>query len=504
MTEFSSKWSELSNQLKELDGVFGSHANSPTTSYLNESEMDIFGSFPLSSINDDDDALKVVNCTECARPVQKSALQVHLINCAQMKQISQQNTAINTTTKRSKIKKEDTPTRTPTPSAESTHSTNNRKRRLSDVSQQSTTWSASPQKKSRKLDVDKPKNKAANNKDKEKDKEKEKGKKDKDEGPIDLDSQCGVINAKGTPCSRSLTCKTHPMGAKRAVEGRTKPYDVLTYEFELKRKPELAEKPLPKAVTQFEADRAANGRKKTGQSEHTAQTTTSAHAPITPTITPRLQPPHPPPMPPKPTIVEKPVGVTSWDDFSKHDEPSLPASGIELELEVTKIRAATTSHRARPLAAPANRMAGLQKRHKNDDGEELRPHKRKREGILERSLSNLQLENVGENENKDIEMTKSGSYEADKNRIVVYDIDEYQSDNEGVGDNNHADNQPKYKLPKLLSNTHDIMYKSMWQQRKQGEGEKQLVLYKPLHISTQGTQETQGTATDTDAVAMEQ
>ena len=50
-------------------------------------------------------------------------------------------------------------------------------------------------------------------------------------GPVDYDKQCGVINDKGLPCSRSLTCKSHSMGAKRAVQGRSKPYDELLLEW---------------------------------------------------------------------------------------------------------------------------------------------------------------------------------------------------------------------------------------------------------------------------------
>lgn len=50
---------------------------------------------------------------------------------------------------------------------------------------------------------------------------------------VDIDKQCGVplVNnvgeLTGILCSRSLTCKTHSMGAKRAVRGRSRPYDVL-------------------------------------------------------------------------------------------------------------------------------------------------------------------------------------------------------------------------------------------------------------------------------------
>jgi hypothetical protein len=47
-------------------------------------------------------------------------------------------------------------------------------------------------------------------------------------GPLDLDKQCGVISEiNNMPCTRSLTCKTHSMSLKRAVKGRSQPYDVL-------------------------------------------------------------------------------------------------------------------------------------------------------------------------------------------------------------------------------------------------------------------------------------
>ncbi|KAK0549798.1 SAGA complex subunit Sgf73 [Tilletia horrida] len=49
--------------------------------------------------------------------------------------------------------------------------------------------------------------------------------------PLNVDRQCGVVTEKG-PCSRSLTCKSHSMGAKRAVPGRSKPYDELLFEWQ--------------------------------------------------------------------------------------------------------------------------------------------------------------------------------------------------------------------------------------------------------------------------------
>lgn len=60
-------------------------------------------------------------------------------------------------------------------------------------------------------------------------------------GPVDYDKQCGVINDKNLPCSRSLTCKSHSMGAKRAVQGRTRPYDELLLEWNRTNNPNWVE-----------------------------------------------------------------------------------------------------------------------------------------------------------------------------------------------------------------------------------------------------------------------
>ncbi|GFZ51000.1 hypothetical protein JCM24511_08758 [Saitozyma sp. JCM 24511] len=59
--------------------------------------------------------------------------------------------------------------------------------------------------------------------------------------PLDFDRHCGVINDKGLPCSRSLTCKTHTVGAKRAVSGRSRPFDELHLEWQRKHNPNFKE-----------------------------------------------------------------------------------------------------------------------------------------------------------------------------------------------------------------------------------------------------------------------
>ncbi|KAG0290656.1 hypothetical protein BGZ96_005902 [Linnemannia gamsii] len=62
-------------------------------------------------------------------------------------------------------------------------------------------------------------------------------------GPLDLDKQCGVVPSIGAPpCARSLTCKSHSMSSKRAVEGRSRPYDVLLGMYQKKPMPVKDEK----------------------------------------------------------------------------------------------------------------------------------------------------------------------------------------------------------------------------------------------------------------------
>ena len=49
----------------------------------------------------------------------------------------------------------------------------------------------------------------------------------KPKGPVNVETQCGVKLPNGGDCARSLTCKSHSMGAKRSVPGRSLPYDQL-------------------------------------------------------------------------------------------------------------------------------------------------------------------------------------------------------------------------------------------------------------------------------------
>ena len=69
---------------------------------------------------------------------------------------------------------------------------------------------------------------------KKKKKDEPKSKVPKPKGPVDVEKQCGVTLPNGVQCARSLTCKSHSMGAKRAVPGRSLPYDMLLQAYQKK------------------------------------------------------------------------------------------------------------------------------------------------------------------------------------------------------------------------------------------------------------------------------
>lgn len=90
-------------------------------------------------------------------------------------------------------------------------------------------------KKSKKRKADTDDYKTPENKKKKTKKEEAKAKQvPKTKGPVDVEKQCGVQLANGAKCARSLTCKSHSMGAKRSVPGRSLPYDMLLAAYQKK------------------------------------------------------------------------------------------------------------------------------------------------------------------------------------------------------------------------------------------------------------------------------
>jgi SAGA-associated factor 73 len=75
--------------------------------------------------------------------------------------------------------------------------------------------------------------------------------------PVDVERQCGVIDPeKGTMCARSLTCKSHSMSSKRAVPGRSQPYDILLSQWQRKNQVKIAatQKTVEKEVDDVDSE----------------------------------------------------------------------------------------------------------------------------------------------------------------------------------------------------------------------------------------------------------
>lgn len=89
-------------------------------------------------------------------------------------------------------------------------------------------------------------------------------------GPVDYDKQCGVINDKGLPCSRALTCKSHSMSAKRAVEGRSRKYDELLIEYQRANNPNFVEPVKRESKAEKKEKREKEKMEKKRQAEEAA------------------------------------------------------------------------------------------------------------------------------------------------------------------------------------------------------------------------------------------
>ncbi|TFK32799.1 SCA7, zinc-binding domain-containing protein [Crucibulum laeve] len=162
---------------------------SAPTSWLSARDMKLFGAQPLTSVSD----IGLVKCKDCGKPILRSFISEHTDLCATIRAGGKKGA-------KGKVDLEGSKKRKASPSPD-------------DPSQ--------PAKKKAK-----PATKVT---------------KGRIKGPVDYDKQCGVINDKNLPCSRSLTCKSHSMGAKRAVQGRSRSYDELLLEWQRANNPNFVE-----------------------------------------------------------------------------------------------------------------------------------------------------------------------------------------------------------------------------------------------------------------------
>ncbi|EMD85746.1 hypothetical protein COCC4DRAFT_54353 [Bipolaris maydis ATCC 48331] len=208
-------------------------ASSTTSPVINPLDEKTISGFP--SGRPLDDKVDTVQCKHCRRPVLRASSATHIRECLHKKQ------------EKLKKKKEAKEAKDAALRKEKGEDDEGGKSRKSAIKGASMDGDGAKKGKKRKLDGDA--EKAPNAKKKKKDEPKQKGAKPK--GPVDVERQCGVSLPNGGYCARSLTCKSHSMGLKRAVPGRSLPYDMLLAQYQKKNQAKIqrslidANAPLP-------------------------------------------------------------------------------------------------------------------------------------------------------------------------------------------------------------------------------------------------------------------
>lgn len=174
-----------------------------------------------------DDKAEIIKCNHCKRAILKHRARAHVEDCIAKKQEKQRKK------KEAKDARDAAARRERDGGSESADDdgasiSGSKTARKSDA----VDGEAGKSKKRRAEDID-----AGPKKKKKKDEPKAKAPRPK--APVDVEKQCGVELPQGGQCARSLTCKSHSMGAKRAVPGRSAPYDKLLAEYQRKNQAKL-------------------------------------------------------------------------------------------------------------------------------------------------------------------------------------------------------------------------------------------------------------------------
>ncbi|KDQ11160.1 hypothetical protein BOTBODRAFT_35701 [Botryobasidium botryosum FD-172 SS1] len=208
-------WDDVERQLESLHNTPDRDSlPSPPTSWLPAHDMKVFGARPLAQ------EVGIVRCNECSKPILASAMAEHSSNCEKARQnvVGKGGKAMAATGK---------------------------KRKADEEGEEEAGGEPEPQKKKSKKAAAKPA-------------------KGRVKGPLNYDTQCGVINEKGQPCSRSISCKVHSMVLKRSVPNRSKPYDELLLDWKRVHIPGFVEpvKRETKAEKKEKRDREREEKKK--------------------------------------------------------------------------------------------------------------------------------------------------------------------------------------------------------------------------------------------------
>ncbi|KAI0123846.1 SCA7, zinc-binding domain-containing protein [Xylariales sp. AK1849] len=205
---------------------------SPVVNSLDESSRETFATGrPL------DDPLPLQQCKHCKKGIIKHAAKEHIAQCLKIKkEKAQRKKEAREARERAKEEarrkdEDDDDTKMHDDSDDDAEGSPEKKGVNGKASKKVSGKKPDGEPKGKKRKADGDADKGPKNKKK---KEEPKPKVPKPKGPVDVEKQCGVILPNGQPCARSLTCKSHSMGAKRAVAGRSLPYDMLLAAYQKK------------------------------------------------------------------------------------------------------------------------------------------------------------------------------------------------------------------------------------------------------------------------------
>jgi len=209
---------------------------SPDSAITNDIDTDLKSSFP--SGRPLEDRPDMIQCKHCKKPMVKSVAASHIKICEQKKKerARKKKEAKEASQRAKEGKPEDKEKDGDVPMEDSVTVSRDE---TTDGIIKSAKKSAAKEtpdggpKKSKKRKADGEGDKEPKKKKAKKD-EPPKPKLPKPKGPVDVEKQCGVLLPNGGFCARSLTCKSHSMGAKRAVPGRSLPYDILLAQYQKK------------------------------------------------------------------------------------------------------------------------------------------------------------------------------------------------------------------------------------------------------------------------------
>jgi SAGA-associated factor 73 len=203
--------------LETIDVTTKNAANPSSSPLVNPLDEKILTAFPTGRPLED--KVDMVQCKHCRRPVHRSVSANHIRDCLNKKQEKlkkkkEAKDAKDAAARREKGEKDDDEGGKRNPAGKNA------------------VVDGDGAKKGKKRKIEGDADKGPNAKKKKKDEPKAKAGKPK--GPVDVEKQCGVPLPNGGFCARSLTCKSHSMGLKRSVPGRSLPYDMLLANYQKK------------------------------------------------------------------------------------------------------------------------------------------------------------------------------------------------------------------------------------------------------------------------------